>query len=460
MAAATVAALSGCASLSEDGGFQRVAQLSQERAGLTPSYQRTSEQSDQARERVHELLQQPLTVDRAVEIALLNNRTLQARYADLGIAESDLVRAGRLANPSFSFGRLAGNGVVEYERAVIFDVLGLFTLPVARQVEQQRFELAQLQAVEDTLATATAARMAFFDAVAARQLQDYYGQVTDASEASHELAKRMADAGNFSKLTQMREQSFYADTRLQAARAAHRATAAREQLVRVLGLSGTQTRFTLPERLPNLPAQLPPVEEAEQRAMTQRLDVLQAKRQADATARALGLSKVTRFINVLHAGYRNKTETDAKRSNGYEIELQLPLFDFGSTRVARAEAIYQQALNQAAATAVNAQSEVREAEAARRTAYELARHYLDEVVPLRQKISEENLLRYNGMLLSVFDLLADAREQVAGVSASVEALRDFWIADSQLHMALTGRTPGALPSLAPTRAGSAAPAGH
>jgi outer membrane protein TolC len=141
---------------------------------------------------------------------------------------------------------------------------------------------------------------------------------------------------------------------------------------------------------------------------------------------------------VLNAGYQNKSQTDAPRQNGYVVELELPLFDFGATRAARAEAVYMQAVHHAAEVGLSAQSEVRESYAAYRSAYELARHYRDEVVPLRKRISDENLLRYNGMLISVFDLLADAREQITGVTGYVEALRDHWIAQTNLQAALAG----------------------
>jgi outer membrane protein TolC len=195
--------------------------------------------------------------------------------------------------------------------------------------------------------------------------------------------------------------------------------------------------------------------------MDKRLDVLMARRHAEATAKSLGLTKATRFINVFEVGYQNRSETGAPRANGYEIELELPLFDFGATRAARAEAGYMQAVNRTAEVAVNARSEVRASYSAYRTAYDLARHYRDEVVPLRKRISEENLLRYNGMLISVFELLADAREQVAGVTGYVQALRDFWVADTNLQTALTGRSPGPGSVGQPAAASSAAPAvGH
>jgi outer membrane protein TolC len=433
--------LTGCASFSQDGGFDSVDKLTKDRIGQSPSYQRSAEQADSAAMRVAELLKQPLTADAAVEVALLNNKELQASYADLGIAEADLVRAGRLSNPSFTFGRLSGNGVVEIDRAVVFNVLGLLTMPLAKQVEQRRFEQAQLQAAYESVGTAAEARKAFFEAVAAQQLVGYFAQVKAAADASNDLAKRMVLAGNFSKLAQMREQSFYSDAVTNLAKAQHQAVAAREALVRALGLSGSQLDVKLPDRLPDLPAAPAEPKDAEQTAMDKRLDVLMAKRSTEATAKSLGLSKATRFVNVLHMGYQNKSATGEALSQGYEIELELPMFDFGSARVARAEATYMQSMNRTAAVAIKARSEVRESYSAYRTSYDVAKHFRDEVVPLRKRISEENLLRYNGMLASVFDLLSDSKDQVTGVVGAVEALRDYWLAETNLQTAVTGRSP-------------------
>lgn len=176
--------------------------------------------------------------------------------------------------------------------------------------------------------------------------------------------------------------------------------------------------------------------------MEKRLDVQMAKRSTEATAKALGLTKATRFVNALHVGYANKSQTGEERENGYEIELELPLIDFGSARTARAEATYLQSLQRTAQVAVNAQSEVRESYSAYRTAYDLAKHNRDEVVPLKKRISDENLLRYNGMLIGVFELLADSRDQVRSVTDYVESLRDYWIAETNLQTALSGPSPG------------------
>ncbi|MEW6371141.1 MAG: TolC family protein [Pseudomonadota bacterium] len=450
--AALALALTGCASFSRDGGIDAVSSMTAERIGQDLRLPGKGKADGLAQAELAELLKQPLSADSAVRVALLNNRGLRASLAELGVAEADLVQAGRMANPSFSFGRMSGGGETEIERSVMFDLVGLLTIPLRRDIESRRFEGAKLVAATEAVRLAAETRKAYFHAVAAAQSAQYAGQVREAAQASAELAARMAKVGNLSALDQAREQAFSAEATAQLARARHNATAAREQLTRLMGLWGDDTGIKLPERLPELPGAPREAANIESLAMQQRLDVQLAKLNATATARALGLSKATGFVNVLDAGYVNSSKSGSPRENGYEIELALPLFDWGGARVAKAEAIYMQSVHRTADTAITARSQVREAWSAYRTSYDLARHYRDEIVPLRKKISEETLLRYNGMLMSVFELLADARAQINGVNAAIEAQRDFWIADTDLQAAINGAG-GATASLA----GAAAP---
>jgi outer membrane protein TolC len=432
-ALAGTALLAGCASLSPDGGVGDVARMTQERiAQPAPLARRADNRAD-----VKALLAAPLAAESAVRVALLNNAALQASLEELGMAEADFVQAGRLRNPGLGFGRLRGGGETEIDRSIGFDIAGLLTLPARTRIERQRFEQAKLQAASQAVQLANDARKAFYSAVAAAQAARFADQVRQSAEAAAELAARMRAAGNWSKLDVAREQAFYQDALTLQARAHLRATTTREELVRALGLWGDQLTFSLPERLPDLPGAPRTVDNAEAQALTQRLDVLIARHDAEATANAFGLTRATSFINVFDAGYGNKSTTGMPRQNGYEIALELPLFDWGGARVARAEAAYMQAVHRTAETAVRARSEVREAYASYRTAWDIARHYRDEVVPLRKQISDEILLRYNGMLASTFELLANARDQQGSVNASIEAQRDFWIADTNLQLAMT-----------------------
>ncbi|KVO02700.1 RND transporter [Burkholderia ubonensis] len=447
---AVMALLAGCTTFSRDGGFDTVSTAAKERLGKDAIVVRTEDDRNAAAKRTQELLAKPLTMDDAVQVALLNNRGLQASYAELGLSEADLVQAGRLPNPGFTFSRTrAGNGDLSIGRTFSANVLGLLTLPFAARIEGRRFEQTRLETADAMLKVAADARRAYVNAVAAEQAASYAEQVKDSADAGAELASRMRQAGNFSKLDHAREQAFYADAAAQLAKTRQQAVAAREKLTRTLGVWGAGTQYTLPDRLPDLPTARPDLQDLESYAMQNRLDIQAAKLQTQGVASSLGLTKATRFINALDVGYLNNYETDKGHEHGYEISIEIPVFDWGGAKVARAEAIYMRSANQLARTAIDARSEVRESYSAYVTSYDIAKHYRDEVVPLRKTISDELLLRYNGMLASVFELLADSREQVGAVNSYIDSLKDYWLAETDLQQAVGGHLP---------RAGAAQPA--
>ena len=454
------ALLSACASLSPDGGIETVQEIAGAR--VPEKLVRVTSDAERAtvRAAVQERLAHPLSAADAVAIALMNNPGLQAAYAELRIEEADLVQAARLRNPGFSIGRFRRGEEREIERRVAFDVAGLLTLPWRVEAERKLYAAAQLRAAAEVVRIADETRRAWVEAVAAEQSGGYALQVKEAAEASAEIAGRMARAGNFSRLAQSREQVFYAESVAQLARARQASLSARERLTRLMGLGGEEIAFKLPERLPDLPASPRELRDAETTAMAQRLDVRAARRETEALAGSLGLTRASRFVNVLELAYERDSSNREARRTGYEVELSLPIFDWGDARVAKAEASYMRSLNRTAEIAIHARSQVRENYAAYRTAYDLSRHYRDEIVPLRKRISEENLLRYNGMLISVFELLADSREQAAAVMAAIEASRDFWIAEANLETTLTTGTPGPAPAMRASPTATPAASGH
>jgi outer membrane protein TolC len=453
--------LAGCTTLSPDLGFAPVAQTAQERLGKTLLWARSEAEQASIDERVAALLAKPLTLDDAVQLALFNNRALQASFHELGIGQAELVQATRLPNPGVSFSRLTRGHEVEFERGLHVSLARLLTMRLTGELEARRFAQTQQAVALNVLTLALETRKAWVHAVAAEEGVRYMQQVSQAAQASAELARRMEQVGNFNKLQRAREQGFYADAALALAQAEQAQRASRERLVRALGLWGTQLAFKLPERLPELPAQPLALPDIEALALAQRLDVLGAKAAVAQTAQQLGLTRRTRFINVLELGAARNSSNEAPVQRGWEISVELPLFDWGEARVARAEHVYMQAVHRTASTAIHARSEVREAYTAYRSALDIARHHRDEIVPLRKRIAEENLLRYNGMLIGVFELLADARVQIASVNAAIQAQRDFWLAQADLDMAMIG--PASLSSAAkaaPTTPEPAAAAPH
>jgi outer membrane protein TolC len=450
--------LGGCASFSKDGGFDAVQSAAQSRLQKDVVWSRDDAARAQAQARVDQLLAAPLSVDDAVQIALLNNPGLQAAFNTLGIAEADRVAAGRLPNPGFSIGRLTRGAEVEWERSLHFNLARLLTMPMRIEIEQRLFEQTRRGLVMNVLRLAADTRKAWIIAVTTNQTAQYQQQAMEAAEAGAELARRMAQVGNWSKLRQAREHAFYADAALAVARAEAAKVQARERLVRLMGLDSADA-LKLPDRLPALPESLPAMSNVEQQAMDTRLDLQTAKLQTAALAKNLGLTRSTRLINVLELGVINNSSNVEPIQRGYEISFELPLFDWGESRVVAAEARYRQALERTREIAVNARSEVREAYAMQRGQYAIAKHLRDEVVPLKKRISDENVLRYNGMLIGVFELLADARSQIVSVNAAIEAQRDYWLAESDLQMALVG-TPGMMAVTSASSAPAEAAGGH
>lgn len=437
--------LVGCSSFSSDGGFNTVASVAHQHLKKDVIWAKSDADKNAIAQRVAELLRQPLSADNVVQIALLNNRGLQASFAELAITEADLVQAGRLPNPGLSMlrtSKVAADGNdYKIEQTLLFNIFSLVTMPQMRAIEQRRFEQTQRAVSLAVLKLATEARKAYYSAIAAQESVHYARQVYQAAEAGAELAKRMLQIGNLNKLQHAHEQDFYAEAALNLRRAEQRSVSAREHLTRLLGLGAHDDKFDLPEHLSDLPQTSMALPNVEKMAIAQRFDIQMMRIEVDALARNLGLSKTTRLINVLEFGPARALEgaADSGYKKGYEVSFELPLFDWGGAKVAKAEALYMQAINRAAEVAVNARSEVRDAYSQYRASYEMARHYRDEILPVKKRISAENQLRYNAMLISVFDLLVDARSQIASVNNYIEVLRDFWIAEANLQMALLGK---------------------
>ncbi len=406
-----------------------------------------------------ELLANPLSQDDAVRLALINSPSMQALIAQHWADSAEAAQSGRIANPILTLERLRSPAEIELSRVLAFGLLDLVTLPQRKRVAESRLEQAQLQLAASVVQSVTQVRQAWVSAVASAQSLQYAKQVNDSAEASAELARRMLAVGNFSKLQRARQQSFYADAVVMWANAAQAATANREALNRLLGLTDAQAaRLQLPARLPDLPDAPRAPEEVASAASSTRLDVKMAQAALDASARSQGINLIGSFtdieLSVIHNTATERGDGHKTQFRGAEVSVKLPIFDWGDLRRDSMRAQTLAAANRLEATVRSAGSNLRETYSAYRTNYDIARHYRDEVVPLKKLIAEENVLRYNGMLIGVFELLADSRDQIASVSAAINAQQQFWLADAALQATIVGR-----PMTAPSMAGAPAMSG-
>lgn len=462
-AAAAALVLAGCASVNIDEAVK-------DTNGATGTFTQGKlelSQTDaqmQARKKLSdELLARPLSRDDAVQLALANSPAVQTLLAQ---GWSDMAQAsqfGRIANPIFSFERLRYGSELELNRLLSFGLIDILTLPYRKGISRGLMAQARVQLSVGVIEQVTAVRQAWVRAVAAKQTLQYAEQVSASAQASAELAQRMQQVGNFTKLQRQRQQVFYADSVAQLAAARQASTSTGEQLVRLLGLTDSQsTQLQLPEHLPELPKEPHDAGAVSANAAEQRLDVQLARNQLDTAGRSQGLNLLTSVVDV-ELGIRRDTVMDSTAGtktprNGYELGIRLPVFDWGSARRATLNAQSLAAANRYESAVRGASSQLRESYSAYRTAFDVARHYRDEIVPLRRAMAEENGLRYNGMLISVFELLADSRDQISSVVAAINSYQQFWLADAALAASMTGK-PTSTALAAPIARGASA-AGH
>ena len=459
-----VLGVSGCASYNLNQGLDRVnrdvSSFTQSELNLA----KNKEDRDKRLAATTQLLAKPVGQKEAVQLLLANSPAFQALLAQNWAEAASAAQSGRISNPTFAFESAVMGTETELNRFLTFGLLDLITLPQRSAIAKDRVEQAQIRMSAEVVDQVTRVRQSWVRAVAAEQSYKYAGQVFASAEASAELAQRMESVGNFNKLTRARHQAFYADAATQMATAKQVAVSRKEELVRLLGLDEAQAKqMSLPERLPNLPKQPITPEDVAKQVSQERLDIQQAKAALNAAAKAQGLNKVTSFTDIelsVRRGSVSDSSTSAYSTrSGYEVGVKLPIFDWGDLQRDAMSAQTLTAVNQLEATIRSAGSSLRENYAAYRTAYDISTHYKDEVIPLRKVISEENVLRYNGMLIGVFELLADSRDQIGAVISAIAAEQQFWLTDAALQATLIGRpTSTGVPAISSTTSNTAA--GH
>ncbi|MFO6463443.1 TolC family protein [uncultured Jannaschia sp.] len=432
-------------------GFGLVASKTQGATGKRTVWVQNAAQAREVAESVHAMThRRTISADTAVQVALLNNRGLQAAYADIGISAAEVWQQATPENPIVSVG-LLGIGAPELglfralESVVAVNLLDAPTRRRRVAVAQADYQRAQMQAVVDTLTLAAQTRTAWIDAVAAFETVALLNQAASAADASSELAAQLGRTGALNRAGQAREQVFDAELAAQAAEARLAAAAAKERLTRLMGLWGTEVDYFVPDALPALPGGLKSTAGIEARALQNRVDLEVARLSLAATAAAYGLTDATRVLTDLEviAG----AELEREREDGdieeevtpqVELEFQIPIYDSGRARLRKAELSYLQGANLLAETAVAVRSEARDAETQYRGSYAVARQYRDVILPLRRTINEESLLANNGMITSTFELLADVREGLGSQLDAAEAKHQFWLAAANLDAAIYG----------------------
>jgi cobalt-zinc-cadmium efflux system outer membrane protein len=433
---------SGCASVPKRGGMEEVDKEVERRTGHRVHWDQGDPEDAQVADQIRQLVKAPLTLDSAVELALLNNRGLQATFEELGIAQADLVQAGRIRNPSIGVGILfpvSAGAVTGLNFSVAQEFLDLLTLPLRKRVASAQFDQAKLRVTDAVLQLAAEARFAYLNVQAAQQMTALWRTIGEAAQASSELATRQHEAGNISDLTFANQRGAYEQAKLDLARSEADELSARERLTRVLGLWGLETDWKVVDQLPELPRSEISLEHLEAAAIAQRVDLEVARREAQAIAFTLSLARGTRWVGSVALGANGGRDPEGTWSVGPSLQIELPIFDQQQARLARLEAVERQSQQRVLQLAVEIRSEARATRNRLVATRQVVEHYRTVLLPLRERITALSQQQYDSMLLGVYQLLAAKQMEVTSYREYIEAVRDYWIARSDLERVVGGR---------------------
>lgn len=383
--------------------------------------------------------------DTAVQVALMNNRGLQAAYAELGLSATELWEAaiGTPASLELSLESIGEAGLARsLEATVTGAILDLATRDARISIAETHFRQAQLAALGETVSLAAETWQAWIDAVAAFEAASLIGRAQNTADAASELAAELGRTGAMNRADQAREHVFTAELAAERADAWLEAQLAKERLTRLMGLWESDIAYYVPDALPSLPGRQPGRSDAERLAMQHRTDLAISRLELEAVAREYRLDSATRMLSdieiVAGVDATRSDEGDTETERVLDASLKIPIYDTGRLVSRRAELVYMRAANELAQQAVDARSEARSAHAAVTGKYRIARHWRDEVLPLRREIDAEALKSYNGMLTSTFELISDARDGLEAQLSTAEAKADYWRAEADLAAVIWG----------------------
>lgn len=440
--------VSACASTSPAGPRGEVADELSGRTGLHDIVVDTgdAEAQQDVQRRVEALLSQPLTVEAATRIAVLNNRRLAATFEALGVAQADLVQAGLLQNPT-----LGGDVVISTRGNGLGGGIGLsqsllsaFLIPAKKRLASTQLQRAIVRVADDTLMLLRDVKIAYAGMQAAVAAYGLQRTLVQGAEVADELAARIFEAGNLSELDRQLFASDLDHARLALADAALQQSVAREALNRELGLWGPQLGWRLATVLQDPPTEESDLARLEQLGIEQRLDLSAARFEVESMDYALQLRR-RGLIPAIEVGAeaRNEVGNDAGHEwvVGPSLSIELPIFDPGHADIARLGAQLRMAQHSMQQLAVDARSQIREGRVALQTARAKAAYVRETVLPRRMVVGTRAMERYNAMLIGAFELLEIRQGQVEAQHELLEARRAYWVARAELEWAVGGRLP-------------------
>jgi len=435
----TLISLSGCATLTPQLGFKEVNETFTTRSGNYLYWNTGSTEDEKVAQELSKLLSKELTSDSATQIALLNNKSLQATYQNLGIAQADLIEAGLFPNPIFSGEVRFPSAGPNLELSVVQSFIKIFEIPLRKKMAQSQFDEAKIEVIERALLLAYETQKTFYEYQASEQLLEMARTALAALEASKDLATRLHNAGNITDLDLAQEQSNFESLKVEVTTHEEELILLREKLNSLLGLETEKTNWKIAGRLPD--PTLVKIDDAEKEALANNLTLAKARLKLLTLATSLNIEEKFRIFDESELGVSGAKEAEGKWGFGPAFSFPLPFFSQGRTQIYRANAQLQQQHDLSVDMQIKIQSRLRSLLKRLRLSEARLVQYKKTLLPLQAKVVAETQKQYNAMLAGAFQLIEAKHKQIETGKDYLEALRSYWLLRSELESALSGLVP-------------------
>lgn len=334
--------------------------------GQTVQWNSGSDEDAAVSARIRAMLSKEITLDEALQIALLNNRRLQGIYEQLGVAQANLVQAGLLKNPIFDaelkfLDNVSGTKAV-LEMAVIQDFMDIVMIPLRKRLAKAQLESTKGEVVAAVLDLASEVKVAFVKLQAAEQTLTMRKQILQSTDASYDAAKRLRKAITITALSLANERALYEQSKQPVASAETALLEAREQLNALMGLWGDDTRWSVADSLPPVPNEVMDLSDLERRAVAARLDLTTLRNEMRVVASQTGIDAAGLIFPELAGGAAAEYEgPEDKWLAGPAVAIGIPIFDWDQARTAAGRHRLRNLWNQYTALAIEVRSAARAA---------------------------------------------------------------------------------------------------
>lgn len=437
-----VIALSGCATTSPHSAFLDVKHEVEERVHKTVAWSPPVDVEPETQSYVQALLARPLTMESAVQIALLNNRDLRATYAELGIAQAELAQATRLRNPVIEGAiTFAEGGATNLVFNAAFALIDALYIPIRARVAAAELEQVKRRVAGQVLDVAGQTSLAFVTYQARQEETGVLEQVIRARTASLDAAVAIREAGNIPQIEVETQRTPLIENQVELAEVRAEALDARERLNALMGLYGSDTIWSSADRLPPLPGQPGEFGNVETRAIAASLELSEARQRLIALGYSYRVTKAEALIPLLNVGVEAERD-DGEWEAGPSFEATVPLFDWGKAKRARAKAEILRARDRFTGIAVRVRSQARALRVEALAAHDRA-HYIQTVLlPQTARLIDVSQAQYNAMTLDIFRLLDAKRRQIEAGRRSIRALEAYWRAKARFSLLMAGKMTG------------------